>query len=402
MMMNDTVARIVEIMFQDVEMNEETAAIRDEVMNNCQERYNDLVSSGMAEDDAIAAVIESLKGMEDVLAPYKRKAHRPAEVDAEDGEESREKHLTFAAHEIHRIDLTLINEDVTLEASDDNDYHVTWDTENSPLLQAYVENGVLKVERRPGEEKAARKERAERHFNVDTSDFVRTEGGKIEINMDGLDSMFKSIGDSLKTVFNMKGGVRVSFGQVGVTIQVPECAIPHVKLLTTSGDISVQDVALTDLNITSTSGDIDVGLDEDQHLSRVDVRTTSGDIEVSAYADCMMVTSTSGDVEIEGRMDDLTATTISGDIDVRADVVNMTFKAISGDVDLEFDSDELRTVNGSTISGDIEIDLPDGVGVMAINTHTRSGDVTTRHHCDGVGPTVTGSVSSMSGDITIR
>ena len=35
MKMNDTVARIVEIMFQDVEMNEETAAIRDEVMDNC-------------------------------------------------------------------------------------------------------------------------------------------------------------------------------------------------------------------------------------------------------------------------------------------------------------------------------------------------------------------------------
>ena len=80
MKMNDTVARIVEIMFQDVEMNEETAAIRDEVMNNCQERYNDLVSSGVSEDDAIAAVIESLKGMEDVLAPYKRRRHHHADT----------------------------------------------------------------------------------------------------------------------------------------------------------------------------------------------------------------------------------------------------------------------------------------------------------------------------------
>lgn len=69
MMMNDTVARIVEIMFQDVEKNEETDAIRDEVMNNCQERFTDMVASGISEDDAIAAVVESLKGMDDVLAP---------------------------------------------------------------------------------------------------------------------------------------------------------------------------------------------------------------------------------------------------------------------------------------------------------------------------------------------
>ena len=399
MMMNDTVARIVEIMFQDVEMNEETAAIRDEVMNNCQERYSDLLASGMAEDDAIAAVIESLKGMEDVLAPYKRKVRRHVEETA-DEEDDPEQHLTFAASTVHKIDLTLINEDVTLEASDDDDYHITWNKENSPLLQVNLENGVLKIERRPGEERINRKERIDRHFNVDTSEFVKTEDGRIEINMDGLDGMLKSIGDSLKTVFSMKNGLRVSFGQVGVTIQVPECAIPHVKLLTTSGDIDVQDVALTDLSITSTSGDIDVDLDEDQRLARVEVRTTSGDVEVSAYADCMMVTSTSGDVEIEGRMDELTATTISGDIDVRADVRSMSFRAVSGDVDLEFSSDELRDVRGSTISGDIEIELPE-IGFMEIHTQTRSGDVTTRCHTNGDGPTVTGSVTSMSGDITI-
>ena len=34
--MNATVARIVEIMFQDTEMSEEVQALRDEVMNNCQ------------------------------------------------------------------------------------------------------------------------------------------------------------------------------------------------------------------------------------------------------------------------------------------------------------------------------------------------------------------------------
>ena len=398
MMMNDTVARIVEIMFQDVEMNEETAAIRDEVMNNCQERYTDLIASGIAEDDAIAAVIESLKGMEDVLAPYKRKAHRHVEVADEDDDP--EQNLTFAAHEIHKIDLSLISESVNIEASDDADYHITWNKEDNPQIQANLDNGVLRIERLPGEAKNVRKERIDRHFNVDTSEFIKTEDGRIEINMDGLDNMFKSIGDSLKTVFNMKNGVRISLGSTGVNIQVPEAAIPHVKLLTTSGDIDVQDVALADLSVTSTSGDIDVDLDEDQHLSRIELRTTSGDIEVSAFTDCMMVTSTSGDVEIEGRMDELTANTISGDIDVRADVKNVTFKAISGDVDLEFDSDELRDVRGSTISGDIEIDLPE-IGFMEIHTQSRSGDVTTRCHTNGTGPVVTGSVTSMSGDITI-
>ncbi len=399
MNMNDTVARIVEIMFQDVEMNEETAAIRDEVMNNCQERYTDLMNAGMADDDAIAAVIESLKGMDEVLAPYKKKENRIPAEETEEGCD--EQHVSFASYLVHTIDVALVNEDVNIETSDDDDYHITWNKRDNQLVQVTLENDVLKITRGPDMAGMDKKEHAEFNIKEDMSDFIKTEEGKIEINMDSISRAMKSLGDKIKLQFS--NGLNIGFGTAGceVTIQVPENAIPHVKLLTTSGDIDVQDVALADLNITSTSGDINIGLDEDQPIKLVELRTTSGDIEVTAFAEGMTVSSTSGDVEIEGRINLLGVSTISGDIDVRADVKNITFKAISGDVDLTFDSEEIRDVRGSTISGDIDIDLPDGIGAIAINTSTRSGDVTTRHHTTGFGPTVTGSVTSMSGDITI-
>ena len=402
-MMNDTVARIVEIMFQDVEENEEVAAIRDEVMNNCQERYQDLVSSGVGEDDAVAAVIESLKGMEEVLAPYRKKVHRPAEdLDDMDDEASGEQHASFASYLVSKIDMALVNEDIKLEASEDDFYHVLWNADENPLVNVELHNDLLRITRRPGDAVKMNKDgNIEYHHKDDTSDFVRTEKGKIEINMDSIEGMLKSVGNSLKNAFSNLH-ITVGFGDSAITIQIPENAIPHVKLLTASGDIHVENVGLTDLSSTSTSGDINVSLDEDQHLERIDLRTTSGDMDVSAFADRMSITSTSGDVEVEGRVNDLTVNTISGDIDVRADVAYMHFKAISGDVDMAFESYEIREVRGSTISGDIDIDLPEGIGTMAIQTQTRSGDVTTRCHTNGVGPTVTGSVSSMSGDITIR
>ena len=400
MKMNDTVARIVEIMFQDVKMNEEVAAIRDEVMNNCQERYTDLVNSGVGEDDAIAAVIESLKGMEDVLAPYKKKVQHACSAEDAD-EQGGEQHLTFAAYQVNGIDVSLINEDVHVEASDDEEYHVLWDADDDPLLKVELKSGVLRIQREAGEPVKNRKEHI-RFSEEYMDDFIKTEDGKIEINMDSIGRAMKSVGEKMKLMFSE--GVKISVGSTwgSVTIQVPENAVPHVKMLTTSGDISVQEVALSDLNITSTSGDIDIDLPEEYRAERVEVRTTSGDIEVNAFAERMSISSTSGDVEAEGRADQLSVNTISGDIDVRADVVNMTFKAVSGDADMTFDSDALREVNGSTISGDIEIDLPEGIGTMAIQTQTRSGDVTTRCHTNGFGPTVSGSVSSMSGDITIR
>lgn len=405
-MMNDTVARIVEIMFQDVEMNEETAAIRDEVMNNCQERYNDLTNAGVAEDDAIAAVVESLKGMEDVLAPYKKKVQHTREEN-EDGEnvEEGEQQVTFAAKLVRGIDVALFSEDVNIEASDDEDYHVIWDNEGDHRLKVELNDDTLHITRIPGENvRAKRESRMECNENFqmeDLSGFVKSEDGKIEIDMSGIGRSMKSLGEKIKLMFaDSRINIRSIEGKV--TIQVPENAMPRVKVLTTSGNIDVQEVTLTDLHLTSTSGDINVDLEEAQRLEHLEMRTTSGDMEVTAHTDLASIASTSGDVEVEGRHNKLCIATISGDIDVRADVVNMNFSAVSGDVDLQFESDEIRKVCGSTVSGDIEIELPEGLGVMGIGTQTRSGNVTTRYVANGVGLAVTGGVSSMSGDITIR
>lgn len=400
--MNDTVARIVDLMFQELEMNDEVAAIRDEVMNNCQDRFNDLVAAGMSEDDAIAAVVESLKGMEDVLAPHKRKVSQP--VEAEEAVDDGMQHLIFAADMVRKIDLTLVNEDVQLEASDDDNYHVIWDSEEMPLVQATQHNGVLRIERRLGDAVKVKNDGSIEHHHRDRkTDFVRIENGEFSLNMDGIEVMVQKISDSLKNAFSPSNfRINIGFGDTAVIIRIPEQAMPHVKLLTTSGDVKIENVMLAEMNVTTTSGDINVELDEDEQLGNVEIHTTSGDVEATLYANKMTVASTSGDVEIDGHVEHLSVNTISGDIDIRADVASISFKAISGDVDMEFNSDEIREIYGSTISGDIDIDLPSGFGTIGIRTNTRSGDVTTRYHANGVGPVVKGEVTSMSGDITIR
>lgn len=416
-MMNPTVARIVEMMFENTEMTEEVAALHDEVMNNCQERYADLIASGIPEDDAVAAVVESLRGMEDVIAPYRCKTRRPVKEPAPAGAdapvkepESGERDMVYGVQDIYCIDLTLVSEDVRLEESDDGMYHVRWDADEDPQIDVSAANGMLRITRLPGE---WNKKNTVRDFRIDVSGaknarvtvngqevhFDET-GRVVEDVLDGVGSMMENLGRSLGRMF---GCIRnaVSGGD-GVTICIPHDAMPHVKLLTTSGDITVEGVALADLTVTSTSGDVTLDLSGEAHLAKAEIRTVSGDVDATLYADSLTANTTSGDVEVNGRVAKLQAATVSGDIDVRADVVSMQFKTVSGDADMEFDSDELREVSGSTISGDIDIDLPMGMGVMGIRTQTRSGDVTTRYSTNGHGPTVTGSVSSMSGDITIR
>ena len=71
--MNQTVKRIVDLLFEDTVENEETRALHEELMNNCQEHYEDLIQRGLTEDEATGEVVDSLKGMKDVIDQYPKK-----------------------------------------------------------------------------------------------------------------------------------------------------------------------------------------------------------------------------------------------------------------------------------------------------------------------------------------
>lgn len=529
MKMNDTVARIVEIMFQDVDMNEETSAIRDEVMNNCQERYNDLVFSGMNEDDAIAAVVESLSGMEDVLRPYKRrKRHAPtvrvyehgklklkvadgqiktdedddfdedeededededlddfdddedADEDLDDfdededddlggideddeADEDPERYVTVPAAEIRKIDLHLTAEDVTLERSSDGDYHVLWNDEDTPNLTVSACDGELLIghEEDEADEHARQMDQsareAEKRIKDSVGEFVKTANGRLELDFSKLSGMLRSLNGTIKNA--IRNGGYYTFGDGEVTIQVPEQAIPHTSLCTTSGDICIEQVAMADLSITTTSGNVEIDQREDQHMQTASINTTSGDVyDVTLYADEMTirttsgtvsdadlhadqvsigttsgdvedvniaarevnvttvsgdveadihadnasVRTTSGDAEVEGRMHTLNVNTISGDVELNGDVAELMFKTVSGDVDVNCKGDAIRSITGSTVSGDVEVDLPDCIGASAVTVTSRAGWCRVNPPTKAGGPTVSGRISTNSGNITIE
>ena len=123
--MNASVKRIVELVFQDVELTDEVRALREEVMNNCQERYEDQRAQGRDEDEAIDAVVESLRGMEEVLAAYPRAqagAEKPEEPEepeeAEEAEEETQAELRFDLEGVSHLRVSLRHEDVQLVAGE--------------------------------------------------------------------------------------------------------------------------------------------------------------------------------------------------------------------------------------------------------------------------------------------
>ncbi|MGN0971360.1 MAG: DUF4097 family beta strand repeat-containing protein [Aristaeellaceae bacterium] len=388
--MNATVQRIVELLFEDLEMSAEVQAIKDEVMNNCQERYEDLLTQGLSEDEATGAVVESLKGMEEVLGQYPRKPVAHA-CGVEDGEG-----LVFPAAGLRSVKINLFSEDVTIEPSDDSSVHVIYDREQMPDLNVRMEGSRLTISRE-GEQKKKGHVFGFEGENVTINSF--SDLGKLFRNL----HVVATFGDSGRITLTLPEGCApdLDVHTLSGDISLENIAAGEVSLGSTSGDISVEGVEATVLTASTTNGEVNVELPEELMLARAELRTTSGDVEARLNAQRCKAQSMSGDVSLEGRIREAEVGSVSGDVNLRADVEQVNVKSVSGDVDVTCDSEELREVTAQSTSGDVDVRLPSGIRCICLNTKTISGDVTYNVALDPNAP-VRVTVSTVSGDIDVR
>ena len=416
--MNATVARIVEIMFQDTEMSEEVQALRDEVMNNCQERYSDMVARGLSEDEAIAAVVDSLKGMEEVISQYPRKKPEEdfeedeSEDDHEDEDEDTEVDHSFDPEGIRMIRVNLVSDDVTVESSFDDRIHVCYDREDLRNLEVRREGDALVVER----QESCGNRRIEMHINTK------------EMKWNSFSDMFKDIGRMIAG-----SGIGHTIGRV--TISLPKGHALAFEGHTTSGDMELIDVALTDATLESMSGDLMLdarGADQVQRIrvidaergsqinirreddvkkqqveglsmNRVKLKSSSGDIEVNARCNELAVETMSGDADITSACERASISTVSGDLSARGSWREVRVKTISGDAELTVWDDRLESVTSQTTSGDLTIRLPESLrGQARVDMHTVSGDCRNRFGTPEGPAKVIVQAKSVSGDVTVK
>lgn len=378
--MNATVERIVELLFEDLEMSDEVAAIKDEVMNNCQERYDDMMAAGMSEDDAIGAVIESLKGMEDMLAEYPKKTAEA--MDTQSGSEDGVCRLVFPASDFRQIDIHMTYQDVKIERSSDALVHVEF-SEDSPFM---VENSgrVLKI----NYVERLRKTGAKVKFVHNKRTFAFQ--GDANIN---------SIGDLFDALKNFKFSIGTDFDNE-LRISIPDQCIEELHVYTASGEVEAEDIAVGKLFVSTASGEIKVDLCDDVMAKQVELKTASGDVEAVLMAQQASIQSISGDVSLEGRIKEAGMSSVSGDLTVRADLQQLNFKTVSGDADILLDSDEINAVQGKTTSGDVRMRMPHNVRAE-IQAYSRSGDVRCSRNDDGE-KTARVEIHTVSGDVNIR
>lgn len=140
-------------------------------------------------------------------------------------------------------------------------------------------------------------------------------------------------GDGSDLVINVPEGSRVKFEGVSTDVSLENIA-GGIKVNTASGDIDADQIQQF-INIKSVSGDIEVG----ESSGQTNVSTVSGEIELDVASTKANINAVSGDVDARlGSFDRLSANIVSGDIEIEGSLVeagSIDITSVSGDVSLE-------------------------------------------------------------------
>ena len=370
--MNQTVKRIVDILFQDVVENEETAALHEELMNNCQEHYQDLVDRGLSEDEAVGEVVESLKGMKDVIAQYPKKAAERAAAPQEPAEEVK----TWVFTGLDSLIVETGDQDIFVGPSADSEIHVYCDDPEG--LKTETSGNLLHITGAKKTEKAAHA-------------FEMKEGE--EVSLTGLLNM---VGKAIRNVTS-------SFvSGPAIRVEVPDGQMKEIELNSRSGDVECTCAFARKMTARSTSGDVTLEPVTEKTAETLKVSTVSGDADVKGSALDAEISSMSGEVKADGVFETLRMKSTSGDVDFTGSVLDLTAASISGDADLTIENTTVKVIDAKSTSGDVEIGLPSGLGGVHAVCSTVSGDCLSRVSDAGPDAPVQVRAKSVSGDVTVQ
>ena len=398
--MNPIIRQMVDILFQDVVENEETRALHDELMNNCQEHYQDLISSGMQEDEAAGAVMESLSGMQEVVDQYPKKAPAPEteaipEEPAAPAPEKPADCSVWPADSVQKIKVDAGSFDVQVESCADPEIRVCCG--RMERLSVQLENGTLNVQ-------VIRA--ADQILDEIKKDAESESSGRsfMEMTLNEILQKAKSFVDStLKNVSVRINEHMIAGEDTLIRISVPEALLSSLEINTASGDVRVRQVHSADCTVRSASGDICLDGSVREAIDRLFASSASGDIQVhSVWAKDTEVSAISGDVSLEGDFGTLSFKSVSGDVDFKGTAVSLKSKSVSGDVDLILLQADSGSISAEATSGDVSISLPADCGAARILTSTTIGEITCDLADGGASAPLSIQTRTVSGDIDIR
>ena len=390
--MNGNVTRVVDLLFRDIEENEEVLAIRDEIMNNCQERYDNMIASGYSEEEALGAVADSLKGMDEVLKDYPRKQqYTEADFSKEkEGDEERK-----------------------------DDFRIEWDILRA--LRINVRSANVEVRETEGRQTLELTQGSATRLDarMDGDTLVITQ----ELALDRPQTEASRDNGIFGMLAKLLGNAIRSFpdgDESCVRILLPRDQLRSAQIHTLSGDISFE-VSADMIDLQTTSGECSVSVPGKNEFiggkqfgegaapekgarmdaPRLKAASISGGVDVRGDFSSAAVSTTSGDIEFTGTSGELTLKTVSGDIEADTVSALVSGSTVSGDIDLA-DKVSAGEIRLESISGDIEAELPNAGGGIRAEAGTRSGDVNYYNVALRDDAPLKVRLKTVSGDVTVQ
>lgn len=385
-MMNDKVKAIVDGIFANAPRSGETRELYEEVLADCAERFEDLISSGRSEEEALKDIRAALGGMEECISglaseekdrgdekPKGKSGSRglmdelmmfAANVAAEEGKRGifgLPVPEEFSVDGVDKVEIMIDDDDVRVYPSTDGMFHMDYTGPNGERLYSERKGNTL----------------------------------HIEIKGKGDASSDRPIRDILTDILTGRGPRR----EAGcLSVALPESMMGMLRVLSARGsDISVRGLTVKRMSATACSGDVSV--EDCEAEGEMSVHTTSGDIRLEGRAAFLNAGSISGNMQLDGAYAEASVKSTSGDIRLTGSTAKLSAVSVSGDISAEFASEAPDEISIRTTSGDAELDLCGSP--FSCETKAVSGDV--RLHCAQDASARTRVVfNTVSGDIDIR
>lgn len=452
--MNPTIVKIIDLMFRGIPETEETAAIREELLTNSQARYDDLLAAGESPNTALGQVLDSLRGMEEVLDEYRNNQQTNAQPTqpSEPFAELRRKAAAMGSQweqtaeqmesKLETVADQLEEKWDTFAGKAENAAKTAWDSamkgfrnamdsvsglldeqpKGNAMPPAGVENdgiitysfsleearrinvqligedievtpsldGWVHILIRKEDERLFLLEKSNGTLNLRRNPQSGIPADDQNEETTGLGGILTGIGKALGSIFSY---ARTS----GDTVRL---MLPHhleqITLQTTSGDIDATGLNQRDMALSTASGDIEL---TGCMVDAARLGSTSGDIDVSGCTFTeVQLNTTSGDMELNSSAQRLIANTTSGDLELAGALHQLKINTVSGDVEVEIQESGFQGLTANTVSGDVSVTLPEEI-IPSVNASTTSGSVWMINNDPASAIPV--CINTVSGDISV-
>lgn len=357
--MSNVVRDFIFELFADVKMTREARELRDELLANCQERFDDAVSEGLTEQEALNRIKENLGDLDQLMA---RLGLGGAEKDngAED-DPNVELRFPAAGAGAARVKLRAIG--CVVERVEGEEILVGFEGRRECFdnVRCALQGGVLIVQQEGGDWLS----NLTSLFNLGQTPKVRL-GIPARLKLDYEISVLS--GGIAANV--LLGDAKLSSLSGGIQLDAPAgTAAGRVRIDSKSGRLSLQ-LNARELQVDALSGAANL----QGQFGKAGINSASGGLTISGGAEELRAHCVSGTLRVEGWYGRADLSTVSGGIRAEGKFGRLKVNAASGTVKIACETAP-ETVDVQVVSGTVTLALPEDIPGFRLNAKVTSGRV---------------------------